>query len=146
MKVFDCCMATIGCVILRIIRAGVKNMFDDFDVTLGDIIRGERATQAKSITDVRLELRLSKSYIIAIEDGDLSVFRTPKFIASYVRSYAKYLGLDPEKSFDLFCSETGFKNNDENNLSVRVPTSGYVKAMLGHIAIEFSWPVRLRFI
>ena len=36
------------------------------------------------------------------------VFDTPGFIAGYVRSYAKYLGLDPEKSFELFCSESGF--------------------------------------
>ena len=29
--------------------------FYNFEVTLGDIVRGERATLGKSITDVRLE-------------------------------------------------------------------------------------------
>ena len=32
--------------------------FDKCEATLGDIMRGERATLGKTITDVRLELRL----------------------------------------------------------------------------------------
>ena len=62
-----------------------KKCFDDFDETLGHIIRRERSTQVKSITDVRLEVRFSKAYIIAIEDGHISVFRIRRFVRSYVR-------------------------------------------------------------
>ena len=62
-----------------------KKCFDDFDETLGHIIRRERSTQGESITDVSLEVRLSKAYIIAIEDGHISVFRIRRFVRSYVR-------------------------------------------------------------
>ena len=82
--------------------------FDDFEVTLGDIMRGERATLGKSITDVRLELRLLKKYILAIESGDISAFRYLKFVPGYVRSYAHYLGLNPDQAFATFCVRTGF--------------------------------------
>jgi cytoskeletal protein RodZ len=83
--------------------------FDDYEVRLGDTMRGERATQGKSLLDVQNELKIKAEYIAAIEDSDPLMFDTPGFIAGYVRSYAKYLGLDPEKSFILFCRESGFK-------------------------------------
>ena len=83
--------------------------FDDYEIRLGDIMRGERATQGKSLLDVQNELKIKAVYIAAIEDSDPLIFDTPGFIAGYVRSYAKYLGLDPEKSFILFCQESGFK-------------------------------------
>jgi hypothetical protein len=83
--------------------------FDDFDLRLGDIMRGERATIGKSLLDVERDLRIKAPYLAAIENGDLTAFDTPSFIAGYVRSYARYLHLDPENSFAEFCAETGFQ-------------------------------------
>jgi len=83
--------------------------FDDFDVKLGDIMRGERATMAKSLLDVQRELKIKASYIAAIENSDPTAFDTPGFIAGYVRSYARYLGMDPEWAYDTFCEESGFE-------------------------------------
>lgn len=82
--------------------------FDDYDLRLGDMMRGERATLGKSLLDVQRELKIKASYISAIENADPSVFETPGFIAGYVRSYARYLGMDPERAFDVFCKESGF--------------------------------------
>ncbi|NNF91407.1 MAG: DUF4115 domain-containing protein [Boseongicola sp.] len=82
--------------------------FDDFDLLLGDIMRGERATLGKSLLDVQRELKIKATYIAAIENTDPSAFDTPGFIAGYVRSYARYLGLDPEWAFKTFCDEGNF--------------------------------------
>ncbi|MGB0158891.1 MAG: helix-turn-helix domain-containing protein [Thalassovita mediterranea] len=82
--------------------------FDDFEHKLGDMMRGERATLGKSLLDVQRELRIKACYISAIENCDPSAFDTPGFIAGYVRSYARYLGLDPEEAFAAFCAESGF--------------------------------------
>lgn len=82
--------------------------FDDFELRLGDTMRGERATMGKSLLDVQRELRIKASYIAAIENSDPSAFDTPGFIAGYVRSYARYLGMDPDDSFATFCQESGF--------------------------------------
>lgn len=82
--------------------------FDDFEHRLGDLMRGERATLGKSLLDVQSELHIKVAYISAIESCDPSVFDTPGFIAGYVRSYARYLGLDPEETFATFCAESGF--------------------------------------
>lgn len=82
--------------------------FDDFDLRLGDVMRGERATLGKSLLDVQRELKIKAPYIAAIENSDPSAFETPGFIAGYVRSYARYLELDPEWAFGVFCVESGF--------------------------------------
>lgn len=82
--------------------------FDDFELRLGDVMRGERATMGKSLLDVQRELRIKASYIAAIEDCDPDAFDTPGFIAGYVRSYARYLGMDPDEAFETFCEESGF--------------------------------------
>lgn len=82
--------------------------FDDFDLRLGDIMRGERATLGKSLLDVQRELKIKATYIAAIENCDVAAFETPGFIAGYVRSYARFLGLDPDETFARFCDESGF--------------------------------------
>ena len=83
--------------------------FDDFELRLGDVMRGERATMGKSLLDVQRELRIKANYIAAIENCDPSAFDTPGFIAGYVRSYARYLGMDPDDCFTKFCAESGFE-------------------------------------
>jgi hypothetical protein len=82
--------------------------FDAFELRLGDLMRGERATMGKSLLDVQRELRSRPPYIAAIENADPSAFDTPGFIAGYVRSYARYLNMDPDWAFDTFCRESGF--------------------------------------
>jgi len=94
--------------------------FDDPDIRLGDLMRGERATLGKSLLDVQRELRIRASYVAAIENCDISAFDTPSFIAGYVRSYARYLGMDAEWTFRRFCQESGFQ-----------PTHGMAPAAAG---------------
>ena len=83
--------------------------FDDFELRLGDVMRGERATLGKSLLDVQRELRIKAAYIAAIENCDPDAFDTPGFIAGYVRSYARYLNMDPDLAFATFCEESGFQ-------------------------------------
>jgi len=82
--------------------------FDGFELRLGDVMRGERATLSKSLLDVQRELKIKASYIAAIENADIAAFETPGFISGYVRSYARYLSLDPDWAFARFCAESNF--------------------------------------
>lgn len=51
--------------------------FDAFELRLGDLMRGERATIGKSLLDVQRELKIKAAYIAAIENADPSAFDTP---------------------------------------------------------------------
>ena len=82
--------------------------FDDFELRLGDVMRGERATMGKSLLDVQRELKIKATYIAAIENCDVSAFETKGFVAGYVRSYARYLGMEPDWAFARFCGEANF--------------------------------------
>lgn len=97
--------------------------FDAFEVRIGDLMRGERATLGKSLLDVQRELRIKATYIAAIENGDLGAFQSKGFIAGYVRSYSRYLGFDPEWAFATFCAETGL-TSVVGQLSERVKPTG----------------------
>ena len=112
--------------------------FDKCEATLDDIMRGERATHGKTSTDVRLEFRLSKKYILAIESGDISAFRCLKFVPGYVRSYAHYLGLNPDQAFATICVETGFSSGSEQERNMRAWLFNYIHRLNGRFSIKVS--------
>ncbi|MCY4153481.1 MAG: DUF4115 domain-containing protein [Aestuariivita sp.] len=100
--------------------------FDDFNFCLGDEMRGERATMGKSVLEVQEELKIQASYIIAIEQCNAEFFEVPSFVPGYVRSYARYLNIDPERAYEAFCRESGFslhfqttKNRSETDKTKR---------------------------
>ena len=92
----------------QIVKTDRPKGFDDFELKLGDTLRGERATLGKSLVEVQNELKIKAAYISAIENCDPIAFDTPGFVAGYVRSYARYLNLDPDEVFAKFCAESGF--------------------------------------
>ncbi len=95
--------------------------FDSYELTLGDELRGERASKGKSLLDVQRDLRIRANYIDAIENADASAFPFAGFAAGYVRSYARYLDIDPDDVYRRFCEESGFEG----------VTSGSVEPTLG---------------
>ena len=82
--------------------------YDSYTVTLGDKLRGERATLGKTLDDIKKETRLRIEFLLGIENADITAFPAPSFIAGYVRSYASHLNLDPDECFNQFCKESGF--------------------------------------
>ena len=94
---------------------------DDYDVTLGDEMRGHRASLGLGLKDVEEDLRIRASTILAIENGDLSGFPNHSVVPGYVRNYARYLGMDSERSYRRFRDETGFRSP---NAAVAVSATG----------------------
>ncbi len=84
--------------------------YDEYEVTLGDEMRGERASIGKTLLDAEYDLRIKANVIRAIEDCDLDGFPNDSVVAGYVRSYARYLGLDREDCYRRFCAESGFRS------------------------------------
>ena len=90
-------------------------LIQDETIGLGDLLRGERATKGKSLKDVQDELKIRADTLQAIEELNLDGISSKGFLSGYVKSYARYLDLDAEKTFERFCKESGFSasNNTE---------------------------------
>ena len=95
--------------------------FDDYVLRMGDLMRGERATLGKSLLNIQQDLKINAKYIAAIENYDKSIFNSTGFIPGYVKSYAGYLGIDPEWAFSQFCIESGFEVIDVLSASEKKP-------------------------
>lgn len=63
----------------------------------GQRLKAERNNQGLSEDDVSASLRLSRSYLRALEADDYERLPEPTFIKGYLRNYAKLLGLPPEE-------------------------------------------------
>jgi cytoskeletal protein RodZ len=82
--------------------------YDSYRVSLGDELRGERASLGKSLLDVQRDLRIKAAHIDAIENANPGSIPHAGYVTGYVRAYARYLGLDEEAVLRRFIEESGF--------------------------------------
>lgn len=64
---------------------------------IGKIIKERREKKGVSLEDAHKVTKIQKKYLIAIEEGDVSVFLAEVYYKSFVISYANYLGLNQEE-------------------------------------------------
>ncbi len=83
--------------------------YDSFRVSLGDEMRGERASLGKSLLDVQRDLRIKAAHIDAIENAEPDAIPHRGFVTGYVRAYARYLGMNEDAVLRRFCEESGFE-------------------------------------
>lgn len=67
---------------------------------VGETLREAREEHGVSIEEASSDLKLRPSQIQNIEEGNLKAFKDVFYLKSFIRSYAKYLGLDEEKIMD----------------------------------------------
>ena len=69
---------------------------------LGEYLRITRLDNGVSIDEAAEDLDLSASQLENIEKGNVRAFKDVYGLKQYIKQYAKYLGLDPEKVIDEF--------------------------------------------
>ena len=69
---------------------------------LGEYLKSTRISNGVSIEEAAEDLELSASQLENIEIGNTRAFNDVYNLKQYIKSYAKYLGLDPEKIADQF--------------------------------------------
>ncbi|MEM7177929.1 MAG: RodZ domain-containing protein [Pseudomonadota bacterium] len=112
--------------------------FDAYEITLGDEMRGERASLGKSLEDVERDLKIKAPMIVAIENCDVEGFPNPSVVAGYVRCYARYLGLDADSCYARFCDESGFQSpyamfaNGSSSAGAERKTKGGLNSPVGN--------------
>lgn len=63
---------------------------------IGEILRTTRREQGSTLADAANQTRIRESYLTALEDEEFSALGGDVYVKGFLRSYAKYLGMDPE--------------------------------------------------
>jgi hypothetical protein len=69
---------------------------------LGNTLSRARRARGISLEDVERDTHVSKRYLQALEAEDFSVFPAPVYARGFLRTYARYLGLNPEELVRVF--------------------------------------------
>ncbi|OED40167.1 hypothetical protein ACH42_17690 [Endozoicomonas sp. (ex Bugula neritina AB1)] len=80
------------------------------ELSPGEMLSQERTRQGVSISTVAEALKITESYIKALDQNDFDHLPEPAFIRGYLRNYARSIGLKPEEvvaCFDRYIGENG---------------------------------------
>ncbi len=73
---------------------------------LGTLLKNNREKMGIELSHISQNLRIRREYLEAIEEGEFHSLPGQTYTIGFVRSYAKHLGLDVERSVALFKTET----------------------------------------
>lgn len=89
--------------------------FDEYEMTVGDILRGTRATLGLEIADVAEKMRLSPDLILNIEDGIFTGAVPAYLMNNIVRDYANFLELDPIEIRAMYWNQVEPSQSDSDS-------------------------------
>ncbi|GBR11250.1 helix-turn-helix domain-containing protein [Asaia spathodeae] len=90
---------------------------------LGADLRARREELGWTLPDVANWLRIRESYLIALEEGNTSVFPGSAYALGFLRSYASALGMDPDQAVSRFRQDTRGALDRKPDLSFPEPVS-----------------------
>ncbi len=79
---------------------------------LGDTLRQAREGKKLTLKDVESSTNIRIHYLEAIEKGDYSQIKGTVYLKGFIRTYAKFLGLDADMMLDKFYSEQNLTKED----------------------------------
>ncbi len=65
---------------------------------MGERLRAARIDQALTIEEVEATTRINRIYLEALEEGEYEALPAPVYARGFMRSYARFLSLDPEEA------------------------------------------------
>ncbi|HEX3670503.1 MAG TPA: RodZ domain-containing protein [Candidatus Cybelea sp.] len=69
---------------------------------LGERFRAAREARGLAVSDVADQIRIRSVYLAAIEEENWSIIGAPVYIRGFLRTYARYVGIDPEEAVAAF--------------------------------------------
>jgi cytoskeletal protein RodZ len=63
---------------------------------IGDTLRAARREHGTSLADAAAETRVRETYLAALEEEDFTALGGDVYVKGFLRSYARYLGVDPD--------------------------------------------------
>ena len=76
-------------------------------MSLGERFRAAREQRGLTLSDVAEHVRIRSVYLAAIEEDNWKAIGAPVYIRGFLRTYARFLGLDPEEAVSQFNASEG---------------------------------------
>lgn len=76
-------------------------------MSLGERFRAAREQRGLTLSDVAEHVRIRSVYLAAIEEENWKAIGAPVYTRGFLRTYARYLGLDPEEAVSEFNTKEG---------------------------------------
>ena len=99
---------------------------------IGTILKSSRLKSKKSMEEISSELCIRKIYLTALEEGDYETLPPIPYGVGYVRTYARYLGLNPDRAVKLYKDASKIEE-DKNEIENILPEKN--KSNSWHIVI-----------
>ena len=65
--------------------------------TPGEMLQEARKASGRNLTDLAVETKIPERLLVAIEMDDFHKLSGPVYVKSFLQSYARCLGLDPQE-------------------------------------------------
>ena len=104
---------------------------------IGTILKSSRLKSKISLEEISSELCIRKIYLTALEEGDYETLPPVPYGIGYVRTYARYLGLNPERAVQLY--KTAAIGEEPKEVEEEVtPVPEVNKSNIWHIVAGFA--------
>lgn len=90
---------------------------------IGDAIRAARENSGFTLEQVSRETRVHLSHLRAIEEMTPGLLGAPVYAKGYIKSYARFLGMDEQTTLDRYLSECAAILKDPEKLDIASPAS-----------------------
>jgi cytoskeleton protein RodZ len=106
-------------------RLHLREISDDSDApleTVGQDLRKARQRKGEDLAQISSVLKIRKDYLDALEESKFEAIPGRAYIIGFIRTYAQYLGLDPNECIDRVKREiAGRGDGREGNVEVSSP-------------------------
>ncbi|KKQ38497.1 MAG: Transcriptional regulator, XRE family [Candidatus Roizmanbacteria bacterium GW2011_GWA2_37_7] len=108
-------------------------------LSVGKLLSKRRIEKGITLKQAEKQIRVRGRYLTAIEEEDWGVFTSRVYIAGAIRSYASYLGEDPEKALAYFRRD--YEKKEQTTFKKRLPRLGFLpdtqKLLIGAVSVIF---------
>lgn len=115
--------------------------------TVGEMLRNARLKRSETVSEIADKLYIRKQYITAIEEMDYANIPPVPYGVGFIRSYAKYLGLNEDRiisSYRQFMTEENSANKtvSQENIETSKPHFKHIViGICGLVALFVAWSV-----
>lgn len=112
----------------------VRNTFEVQNI--GDLLREKRRQLGKDIREVSEHTKIRSEYLLALESGNYDKFASDVYAKGFLKKYAKYLGISPERAAAMYRREISPERDNS------IHNTNYLSRRLVNRSFEFT-PGRL---